>query len=110
MKRKFFLSVCLTTVLLAAPVAAFDSGPFAGRGIVRAIRSMDFLVLLENEDGFEFLNLTDDASIKDLGGAAIALRDLPVGSQVEYSGQYWEGLNFAHSLRIRSAALVISAR
>jgi hypothetical protein len=111
MMHKFFLAMCLAILMVAAPAtAAFDSGPFEGRGIVRAIRSMDRLVLLENEEGFEFLNLTDDASIQDLNGASITLKNLPVGSQVEYTGQYWEGLNFARSLRVSSAALVISAR
>jgi hypothetical protein len=108
--KNLLLAFCLMALLLAAPAAAFDSGPFTGRGIVRAIRSIDRLVVLENEDGFDFLNLTEDASISGLGGATIALRDLPVGSQVEYTGQYWEGLNFALSLSVRPAAFVISAR
>ncbi|MGH7767161.1 MAG: hypothetical protein ACREQP_06875 [Candidatus Binatia bacterium] len=111
MKNKFFLAMCLAILMVAVPAAAaFDSGPFEGRGILRAIRSMDRLVVLENEDGFEFLNLTEDASIQDLNGASISLRDLPLGSQVEYSGQYWQGLNFASTLRVSPASLVISAR
>lgn len=110
MMNKFFLAMCLAILMVAAPAAAFDSGPFEGRGILRAIRSMDRLVLLENEDGFEFLNLTEDASIQNLNGASISLRDLPLGSQIEYTGQYWEGLNFARSLRVSPAALVIGAR
>jgi hypothetical protein len=110
MKHNLFLAFCLMALLLGTPAAAFDSGPFTGRGIVRGIRSMDRLVVLENEDGFDFINLTDDASITDLGGAMIALRDVQVGSQVEYTGQYWEGLNFALSLSVKPAAFVVSAR
>jgi hypothetical protein len=111
MMHKFFSAMCLATLLLATSgSAAFDSGPFAGRGIVRAVRSIDGIVLLENEQGFELLNLDEDATVQDSQGASIALRDLPLGSHVEYTGRYWQGLNFARSLRVSPASLVISAR
>jgi hypothetical protein len=110
MRRKFFLVVFLAVLTLAAPAAAYDSEPFVGRGFIRAVRSIEGIVLLENEQGFELLNLDNDATIQDDRGASIALRDLPIGAEVEFTGRYWEGLNFALSLRITSVSLVISTR
>jgi hypothetical protein len=105
MRRKFFLVVFLAVLTLAAPAAAYDSEPFVGRGFIRAVRSIEGIVLLENEQGFELLNLDNDATIQDDKGASIALRDLPFGSEVEYRARYWEGLNFASSLRVNSILL-----
>jgi opacity protein-like surface antigen len=111
MKKKLLIAMCLAALTAATlATAAYDSGPFAGRGVVRAIRWMDRLVVLENEHGIEFLNLDDNASVQDHSGAAITLRDLTLGAEVEYTGRYWEGLNFAHTLRISPRPLVISAR
>jgi hypothetical protein len=110
MKHKLFSALCLAALLLATSAAAFDSGPFAGRGIVRAVRSIEGIVLLENDQGFELLNLDEDATVQDSQGASIALRDLPLGTHVEYTGRYWQGLNFARSLRVSPVSLVISAR
>jgi hypothetical protein len=110
MPRKFFLAVFLAVLTLAAPAVAYDSEPFVGRGFIRAVRSIEGIVLLENEQGFELLNLDNDATIQDDKGASIALRDLPLGAEVQYTGRYWEGLNFALSLRLRPASLVVGAR
>jgi hypothetical protein len=108
--HKFYSTICLAILMVAAPAAAFDSGPFAGRGLVRAVRLIDGTVMLENDQGFELLNLDENTTVQDAQGVFIALRDLPLGSKVEYIGRYWQGLSFAQSLRVSPAALVISAR
>jgi hypothetical protein len=101
MWRKVFLTVFLTALALASPAAAaYDSDPFLGRGILRAIRWMDRNIVIENADGFEILGVDHDATIRDAYGTSVELRDLPLGCEVEYVGQYWEGLNFARSLRV----------
>jgi hypothetical protein len=110
MPRKLLLAVSLAALTLAAPAAAYDSEPFVGRGVIRAVRWIEEIVLLENEQGFEILNLDQDATIQDSKGIAIALLDLSLGSAVEYTGRYWEGLNFVRALRVVPAALVIGAQ
>jgi len=110
MKQKFLLTIGLALMMVAPASAAFDSDPFFGRGIVRGVRSIERCVMIENDQGFELLNLDEDATVQDVQGASIALRDLPLGSEIEYTSRYWEGLNFVLSLRVSPTSLVISAR
>jgi hypothetical protein len=109
--RRFFSAIFLAGLMLATPAAAaFDSEPFLGRGVVRAVRWIEGDVMLQSEDGFHLLLVDDDAGILDASGAPMALQDLPLGAAIEYVGQYWEGLIFASSVKVSAERLVIGAR
>ena len=104
--RLRFLFVFFTAVLLAAPAAAFESEPFTGRGVVRAVRWIEGDVMLQSEDGFILVAVDENAAVRDSYGAPIALRDLPMGAEVEYVAHYWQGLAFAASLRMTRPIMV----
>jgi hypothetical protein len=109
--RRVVSAIFLAGLMLATPAAAsFDSEPFLGRGVVRAVRWIEGDVMLQSEDGFHLVLVDDDAGILNAFGAPIALRDLPLGSAIEYVGQYWEGLIFASSVKVSAAPLAVSAR
>jgi hypothetical protein len=109
--RKIFLAVFVALVMLAAPAAALsESDAFLGWGVVRAVGLIDRHVLVQNREGFEIVFVDEDAAIRDTHGAAMTLKDVPVGSEVEYAGRYWEGMTFAFSLRVSSGSIVVSAR
>ena len=109
--RKFLLALSAAVLMLAAPVAALsESDSFLGWGVVRAVGLIDRHVLIQNREGFELVIVDDDAAIRDARGAAMTLKDIPVGSEVEYAGRYWEGMTFAYSLRVNFGSMVVSAR
>lgn len=108
--RKFLSGLALALSLLAVPAAAFDSDAFTGRGVVRAVRWIEGDVMLQTEDGFHLFAVEDDAAIRDAFGARVTLRDLVLGSEVEYTARYWQGLAFASSLRVRPRAFVLGAK
>jgi hypothetical protein len=105
MQSKLFLITVLTAVLIASAAAAYDSNPFHGFGIIRGVASGEMNIVIQNADGFQILVVEHEATIRDAYGASIALRDLPLGSEVEIIGRYWEGLVFALSLRVSSGSV-----
>ena len=105
MRHKFFLAAVVLAALAAAtPVAADDL--FIGWGVVRGVGWVDGNLLLQNNEGFELVVLDADATVRDSRGAAMLLKDVPLGSQVEFVGKPWAGLAFAYSLRVHSRSLV----
>jgi len=107
--RNILALLALVLVLFAAPAAAFDSENFAGRGVVRAVRWIEGDVMLQTEDGFHLFAVDEDATIRDAFGARAALRDIPLGSAVEYTARYWQGLALASSLRVRPKTFMLGA-
>jgi len=108
--RKLLAIVFLAALLGAAPAAGYDSDAFVGRGVVRAVRPIEGDVLLQNGWGFRLLLLAKDAKIHDAYGAAIELRDLQLGVEVDFVGEYWEGTTLASFLRVRAPEAFASAR
>ncbi len=104
MRRKFFLLAIFLAALAATPAAADDS--FIGWGVVRGVGWVDGNLLLQNHEGFELVLLDADATVRDSGGAAMLLKDVPLGAEVEFMGKPWAGLTFAYSLRVNSRSLV----
>ena len=105
MRHKFFLPVIFLAALAAATPAAADDS-FIGWGVVRGVGWVDGNLLLQNEEGFELVLLDADATVRDSRGAALLLKDVPLGSEVEFVGTPWAGLTFAYSLRVNSRSLV----
>lgn len=108
--RKFLAIVLLGSLIAAAPAAGYDSDAFVGRGVVRAVRSVEGDILLQNNWGFRLIVLASDGEIHDAYGAALELRDLPLGVEVDFVGEYWEGTTLASFLRIRAPEVLASVR
>ncbi|HTM08465.1 MAG TPA: hypothetical protein VL754_08760 [Verrucomicrobiae bacterium] len=104
--RLRFLFVFFTTLLIAAPAAGFETEPFTGRGVIRAVRWIEGDVMLQNDDGLMLVALDENAALRDSYGAPITLRELPMGAEVEYIARYWQGLAFAVSLRMTRPVVV----
>jgi len=77
---------------------------------VRAVGVSDRHLLLQNNEGYEMVIVDEDAAIRNGQGAPMLLENVPVGSEVEFAGRYWEGATFAFSLRINFGSLVVGAR
>ena len=104
--RLRFLFVFFTAVFIASPAAGFETEAFTGRGVIRAVRWIEDEVMLQNEDGFMLVALDENAALRDSYGTPIALRELPMGAEVEYVARYWQGLAFAVSLRMTRSVVV----
>jgi hypothetical protein len=108
--RKILLAGLVALAMLAGPAVALSDDSFLGWGVVRAVGVIDRHLLVQNREGFEIVFVDDDAAIRDTRGAALTLKEVPVGSEIEYAGRYWEGMTFAFSLRVHSGSMVVSAR
>lgn len=108
---RFFSAIFLAGLMIAAPaMATFDSEPFVGRGVVRAVRSVEGDILLQWEDGFQLVLVEDDAALHDAYGEPMALRDLPPGATIEFVLRYWKGVAFLSSLRVTPRPQIAGVR
>lgn len=105
MRNRFLsLAIFLAALTVAGPVAGEET--FFGWGVVRGVGWVDGNLLLQNNEGFELVLLDADATVRDSRGGAMLLKDVPLGAEVEFVGQPWAGVTFAHSLRVSSKSLV----